>query len=310
MLDHRVKMLVADDSQAIRSIFRQVAQRSCGFIEVVEVANGRECVKHLSRGGIDLAFIDVYMPEMSGLEALRGARHVGIKTFVTLMSGPDSDQFMDLAQQLRAYEFLRKPFRVRDIELIIETYRRVVGPTKVLIVDDSMTVRKIVQKVLAGSIFRMDCYEAPDGETALAYCDRVNFDLIFLDCNMPGLDGLATLDRLLLRSPEALVVMISGDRNRNHEARALKRGAAAFMYKPFGPLHVDAVLHRLFGLRVPDLMAWGDALPRSESSRSSGQAASNGGRSRRRATHPPATLSGSNTPASRPRQQPQRNRRV
>jgi CheY-like chemotaxis protein len=256
MLDHSVKMLVADDSQAIRSIFRQVAQRSCSLIELIEAANGRDCVKRLSRGDIDIAFIDVYMPEMSGLEALRGARHVGIKTFVTLMSGPDSDHFMDLAQQLRAYEFLRKPFGVHDIETIINTYRRVISPTKVLIVDDSMTVRKIVQKVLTASIFRMDCYEASDGETALADCERVNFDLIFLDCNMPGLDGLATLDRLLLRNPDALVVMISGDRNKSNETRALKRGAAAFLYKPFYSQHIDAVLHRLFGLRIPDLMAW------------------------------------------------------
>src|SRR6266536_1226146 len=149
MLNRSIKMLLADDSQAIRSIFREVAERSC---ELIEAYYGRECVKLLSHGDIDLAFIDVYMPEMSGLEALRGARHVGIRPFVTLMSGPDSDQFMDLAQQLRAYEFLRKPFGIRDIEAIIETYRRAVGPTKVLIVNDSMTVRKIVQKVLAGSI--------------------------------------------------------------------------------------------------------------------------------------------------------------
>jgi CheY-like chemotaxis protein len=255
-----IRMLVADDAQAIHGIFRDVAARSCGLIELIEAADGRECVKLLSGGDIDLAFIDVYMPEMSGLEALRSARHVGVKTFVTLMSGPDSDHFMNLAHQLRAYEFLRKPFTIRDIEGIIETYRRVVGPTKVLIVDDSMTVRKIVQKVLAGSIFRMDCYEAPDGETALAYCDRVRFDIIFLDCNMPGLDGLATLDRLRLRSPEARVVMISGEKGRNYEARALKRGAAAFLQKPFRPLDVDTVLHRLYGLRLPDLMIWGDQL--------------------------------------------------
>jgi DNA-binding response OmpR family regulator len=256
MLDHPIKMLVADDSPAIRSLFREVAQRSCSLIELIEAVNGRECVKELSRGDIDLAFIDVYMPELSGLDALRGARHVDIKTFVTLMSGPDSDHFMALAQQLRAYEFLRKPFGIRDIEAIVATYRRVVSPTKVLIVDDSMTVRRIVQRVLTESLFRMDCYEAADGETALAYCNRVDFDVIFLDCNMPRLDGLATLDRLRLRNPEALVVMISSERNKTNEVRALKRGAAAFLYKPFHPQHIDAVLHRLFGLRMPDLMAW------------------------------------------------------
>jgi DNA-binding NtrC family response regulator len=260
-MDRAIRMLVADDSQAIRSIFRQVAERSCSLVELIEVENGRECVRELSRGNIDLAFIDVYMPEMSGLEALQGARHVGIKTFVTLMSGPDSDRFMDLAQQLRAYEFLRKPFGVRDIEAIIEIYRRLVRPTKVLIVDDSMTVRRIVQKVLARSIFRMDCYEAPDGISALSYCDRVSFDIIFLDWNMPDMDGLATLDRLLLRNSDAQVVMISSERNKSNETRALKRGAMAFMYKPFTPQHIDNVLHRLYRLRVPDLMVWGGDAP-------------------------------------------------
>jgi two-component system chemotaxis response regulator CheY len=269
MLNRSIKMLVADDSDGIRRMFRAVAERSCSLIELIEAPNGRDCVKLLSRGDIDLAFIDVYMPEMSGLEALRGARHVGIKTFVTLMSGLGSDPFIELAQQLRAYEFLRKPFHIRDVEAIIETYRRAAGPTKVLIVDDSMTVRKVVQKVLAGSIFRMDCYEAPDGETALELCARADFDIIFLDCNMPGLDGLATLDRLRLRSANARVVMISGERDRNHESRAFKRGAAAFLHKPFSPPDVDAILHWLFGLRPPDLVAWQVEAPSSGTGRPS-----------------------------------------
>jgi CheY-like chemotaxis protein len=256
MLDRSIKMLVADDVDAIRAIFREVTRRSCGLVNLIEATNGRDCVKLLSRGDIDLAFIDVYMPEMSGLDALRGARHVGIKTFVTLMSGSGTDDFMQFARQLRAYEFLRKPFRVRDVEAIIKTYQRAARPAKVLVVDDSMTVRRVIQKVLAGSIFRMDCYEAPDGESALAFCGSANFDVIFLDCNMPGLDGLATLDRLLLRNPDAKVVMISSEHDKAREARALRHGAAAFLYKPFYPPDVDAALHQLFGLRAPDLLAW------------------------------------------------------
>jgi DNA-binding NtrC family response regulator len=276
MLNRRIKMLVADDSETIRSIFRTVAQRSCSLIDLVEVDNGRDCVKALTAGDVDLAFIDVYMPEMSGLDALRGARHIGVKTFVTLMSGADSDKFMDLAQQLNAYEFLRKPFGIRDVEGIIETYRKVIGPTKVLIVDDSMTFRRVVEQVLEASIFRLDCYEAPDGETALAFCERVDFDIVVLDCNMPGLDGLAILDRLRLRGCDAMVVMITGERDKDHEARALKRGAAAFMYKPLSPQQVDTVLHKLFGLRVPDLMAWGSGA--NSPSRADGVLASQAGR--------------------------------
>jgi hypothetical protein len=50
-----------------------VAQRSCSLLDLVEVTNGRDCIRLLGRGDIDLAFIDIHMPEMSGLDALRGA---------------------------------------------------------------------------------------------------------------------------------------------------------------------------------------------------------------------------------------------
>src|SRR5262249_37332634 len=73
-----------------------------------------------------------------------------------------------------------------------------------------------------------------------------------------------TLDRLRLRSSDAKVVMISGETGKNYEVRALKRGAAAFLQKPFRPLDVDAVLHRLFGLRLPDLLTWADGPADSE----------------------------------------------
>jgi len=150
MFDRPAKMLVADDSQLTLKIFRDVAQRSCSLLELIETTNGRDCVKLLGRGDVDLAFIDIHMPEMSGLDALRGARHVGIKTFVTLMSGPSSMRFRPLARELKAYEFLVKPFGVRDVEAVIRTYRRAMQATSVLVVDGSATMRKLVRKVLDG----------------------------------------------------------------------------------------------------------------------------------------------------------------
>ena len=198
MFDRPAKMLVADDSQVTLKIFRDVAQRSCSLLSVIETTNGRDCIKLLGQGDIDLAFIDIHMPEMSGLDALRGARHVGLKTFVTLMSGPSSMRFRPLARELKAYEFLVKPFGVRDVESVIRTYRRAMQATSVLVVDGSATMRKLVRHALDGSIFRMECYEAPDAETALTDCRRTRIDVVFLDCTTPDAGGLATLDRLLL----------------------------------------------------------------------------------------------------------------
>jgi CheY-like chemotaxis protein len=256
MFDRPARMLVADDSQVTLKIFRDVAQRSCSLLELIETTNGRDCIKLLGCGDIDLAFIDIHMPEMSGLDALRGARHVGIKTFVTLMSGPSSTRFRPLARELKAYEFLVKPFGVRDVEAVIRTYRRAMQATSVLVVDGSATMRKLVRKVLDGSIFRMQCYEAADGETALADCRHTGFDVVFLDCTTAGADGLATLDRLLLLNGDTKIVAVAG--NRKLEQEAMRRGAAAVLCKPFSSGDVDAVLHRLFGLSQPGLADFDD----------------------------------------------------
>jgi len=251
MFDRPAKMLVADDSQVTLKIFRDVAQRSCSLLSVIETTNGRDCIKLLGQGDIDLAFIDIHMPEMSGLDALRGARHVGLKTFVTLMSGPSSMRFRPLARELKAYEFLVKPFGVRDVESVIRTYRRAMQATSVLVVDGSATMRKLVRHALDGSIFRMECYEAPDAETALTDCRRTRIDVVFLDCTTPDAGGLATLDRLLLLNGDAKIVAVTGSRKQEQEA--MRRGAAAALCKPFSSGDVDALLHRLFGLSPPGL---------------------------------------------------------
>ena len=76
---------------------------------------------------------------------------------------------------------------------------------------------------------------------------------MFLDINMPGLNGYATLARMMEANPHGKVVMISAEYNAPREREALKLGAAAIMHKPFFPTEIDAVLHRVFGLQSPKL---------------------------------------------------------
>ena len=137
------------------------------------------------------------MPELSGTEAFWSARKQGIQTFVTLMSSPPAAEAVEVAIKLRAYEFLFKPFTAADALAIIKTYERITSPTKVLIVDDSSTVRQIVLKIVSGSVFNCEITEAADGQTALDLCHKTPFDVVFLDCNMPGASGPTTLEWLL-----------------------------------------------------------------------------------------------------------------
>jgi CheY-like chemotaxis protein len=254
MSDPSMRILVADDSATVHRIFRKTLQRASFPIEMAGAGNGRDCLRLLGTGEFGLAFIDVFMPEMSGLEALGNARFMGNKTFVTLMSAYPNERCLKLARELHAYEFLFKPFGRPEIEAILDTYRQDCRPMRALIVDDSPTQRRIVRRVLARSVFRIEVEETGDGRAALDRCAGCAFDLVFLDCNMPGLDGIETLARLREREAATKVVMISVERSKAREHAALARGAAAYLHKPFYPNEVDALLHDLFGLRSPRLM--------------------------------------------------------
>jgi DNA-binding NtrC family response regulator len=248
-----ITMLIADDSHVTVQLVTEAARMSKLSLRLSTTDNGRDCLTLLNGSNIDLAFIDVHMPELSGTEAFWSARKLGVKTFVTLMSSPPAAQAVDMAIKLRAYEFLFKPFASDDALAIIETYARISSPTKVLIVDDSSSVRQIVQKILHGSVFNCEIAEAGDGETALTLARNTQFDVVFLDCNMPGMSGIATMKRLALIQSSLKIVMISAEHNATSETEALDGGACAFLHKPFNSQDVDQVLHAAFGLRSPNL---------------------------------------------------------
>ena len=251
MQGFKLKVLVADDSSVIHEFFEEVSANSPIPFDVVHAMDGQQCVDAFSAGGIHLAFVDVNMPAMSGMDAVGQARTVGNKIFVTLISATTNRVRMQLALQLKVYEFLAKPFTALDVLSVLKTYCRITVPSDILVVDDSATVRRIVKKVFANSIFNIDVTDAGDGRTALDACERGEFDVVFLDCNMPGLGGVQTLEQLLERDPGVKVIMISGERNEERRRWALDRGATAFLYKPFNAADIDRELHALFGLRRP-----------------------------------------------------------
>jgi DNA-binding NtrC family response regulator len=248
-----IKMLVADDSRTVQRFFEDVVAQSPLPIELLTAQSGRECMMFLEQGDIGLAFIDVHMPEMSGLEALGRARFNGNKTFVTLMSTRVDAPRFELARQLRVYEYLVKPFTADDVTGILKTYQRVTTKMRALIVDDSRTMRLLVRRVLERSIFRLEIEEASNGKSALTRFDHESFDIVFLDYNMPDLNGIETLEQVLARDPGTKVIMFSAERDDDHVRQAERLGASEFLYKPFFRTDVDRALHRALGLKMPGL---------------------------------------------------------
>jgi CheY-like chemotaxis protein len=251
----KLKVLVADDSALIHSIFHDFSINAPIPFDIISAKDGLECAELFNKGGFNLAFVDVNMPEISGMEAVAHARNGGNKTFVTLMSASSNARRLELARQLKVYEYLQKPFEAAQIHAILKTYCRVTVPTQALVVDDSATVRRIIRKVLDASIFNIDVTEAGSGDAALDLYDGGDFSVVFLDCNMPGLNGFETLERMLEQDPGVKVIMVTAERNDALRQRSLDRGAFGFLYKPFHGVDIDRELHRLFNFKMPLLAA-------------------------------------------------------
>jgi two-component system nitrogen regulation response regulator NtrX len=100
----------------------------------------------------------------------------------------------------------------------------------ILLVDDEAGVRSALGGVLRDEGYAVDAVES--GEACLDRVSRAPYDVIILDIWLPGIDGLATLERLHERRVDAPVVMISGHGNIESAVRAIKMGAFDFVEKP------------------------------------------------------------------------------
>lgn len=110
---------------------------------------------------------------------------------------------------------------------------------RVLVVDDELGVRESLRLVLCEGF---EVLQAEGGEAALAMVAGERPDVVLLDILMPGLDGLAVLERLRGSRPELPVVMLTATRTLKTAVTAMKLGAFDYVQKPFDLDELRAVV--------------------------------------------------------------------
>jgi DNA-binding NtrC family response regulator len=105
--------------------------------------------------------------------------------------------------------------------------------SQILIVDDEPNVRLMFRTALTSEGYTLSVAE--DGEAALRAQLATPADLMLLDLQMPGLDGLAVLRALRDREDDVAVVMITAHGSVPHAVEAMKLGAIDFLSKPITP---------------------------------------------------------------------------
>ena len=121
---------------------------------------------------------------------------------------------------------------------------------RVMIVDDSSTMRAVIKKAIKASGFDVDdFYEAGDGKVALDLLQSEWLDLIITDYNMPNMDGMELLERVkqddTLSSIPVIFISTEGSEKRINEF--MTKGATDYIKKPFTPEILKSKLNRIMG---------------------------------------------------------------
>jgi len=107
-----------------------------------------------------------------------------------------------------------------------------VTPVRVLIVDDEALARRRLRTLLDDDPRIEIVGEAESGNVAVRQLREIDIDLVLLDIQMPGINGMDLLHRIKLRRPDVGVVMATVINDVEHAVRAIKAGAYNYLLKP------------------------------------------------------------------------------
>jgi CheY-like chemotaxis protein len=116
----------------------------------------------------------------------------------------------------------------------------------VLIVDDDQFIRKLIATTLE-DVAEFDLHEAADGVEAIEIARRAHPTLVFLDVDMPRLNGIETCRQLRAddEAGDVTIVMLTAASGDSVESEAEQAGADLFLTKPFSPLELLRLVDQL-----------------------------------------------------------------
>ena len=253
-------ILIVDDEQLICDLLRAVLGRQ-GH-EVITASNGREGLELFKKHRPRFTLLDLRMPEMNGIEVLKNIRAIDPKAAVMILTAWGSDALERQARQLGVMDFLSKGLAL-DV-LVAAMERALPKPVKapaaapaaapstapaapgapaavvptpasaamdsILVVDDEAPICELLQRFLSLRGYRVRA--ASDGPQALASVEQEVPQLIVLDMNMPGMNGVEVLRKLRERKYAGGVILLTTGQDDKLLEEALDLGSVDVMGKP------------------------------------------------------------------------------
>lgn len=253
------KILIIDDDGIVRDALSVFLVRA-GH-EVFTAADGANGVQVFKNNLPDLVVLDRDLPVLSGSGVFANIRKISKDVPILILSGFCEPEEVDAYLRLGAAAFLSKGDGLSPVLAEIDrllgippekggaplktagpAVKPVVRPAAspsaglVLVVDDEAVLRKVLLRFLATLTY--ETVEAKNGEEALELARARKPDLILLDIDMPGKNGVEVLKELAPEMPGTGIMMITGNEDEELARQCLEFGAFDYVSKP---VNLDAL---------------------------------------------------------------------
>ncbi|MBE9059710.1 sigma-54 dependent transcriptional regulator [cf. Phormidesmis sp. LEGE 11477] len=115
--------------------------------------------------------------------------------------------------------------------------------SSILVADDEKSIRLTISQALSSQGYKVST--AVDGSTALEQLKETPADLLLLDIQMPGMDGIEVLQKAIAQQPSLKVIMVSAHGSVDNAVDAMKLGAVDYLQKPFTPSELRELVSRV-----------------------------------------------------------------
>jgi two-component system chemotaxis response regulator CheB len=251
-----IRALIVDDSALMRKLLRDILSSDTS-IEIIDIAHdGKDAVEKALHLKPDVITMDVEMPVMNGIEAVK---HIMSSNptpivMVSALTSKDADVTLD-ALNAGAVDFICKPSGSISTDLgkigaeivakvksaahaqVTQVHQDVASfphmKIHVLLVDDSPMIRKIEREIINREPDMQVIDEANNGKEAIEKVEQTQPDVIVMDIEMPEVNGVTAIFEVLKKRSIPIIVFSGQSATNMDEIKlALELGAVDFIPKP------------------------------------------------------------------------------
>ncbi len=184
-----LNILVVDDEPGIRITLAGILEDE-GY-NVIVAEDGYKGIAAAEKTNFEIAFIDMRMPGINGIETFKKIKRISPDTILFFMTAFLAEDTLIEAAKLGTQAILYKPL---DLDLILKILKEDLAKTTVLVVDDESSIRDTLQGVMEDRGYKVSVAE--NGYTAIQMTKITHFDIMFIDVVMPGINGFQTLEEI------------------------------------------------------------------------------------------------------------------